>query len=351
MANNPIRVLVVDDSALMRATIKKLLNFDPGIEVIDTAHSGPVALKKIQKQNPDVVTLDVEMPGMDGMVLLDALMSLHPLPVLMVSTLTQDGAPKTVEALGKGAVDCLGKPTGEDGQTLKDVGKVLIAKVKAAATAKIGKRKLAVLTKGQPSESEFEGSVGGPGQVIAVGASMGGPATLLDIFSKLPSQTPPILITQHMPKGFTCSFAERLNSVAPIEVHEAVHGDLVVPGRAFLAPGDQHMALVGTDGDYRIELRGGAPVCGHKPSVEVLFRSVAKAAGENGVGILMTGMGHDGAEGLGAFKEVGGRAFAQNEESAIVYGMPSAAKRLGTLEAELDLLEILSCLSGEPLPV
>ncbi len=351
MQGDPIRVLVVDDSALMRATIKKLLNLDPGIEVIDTAHSGPVALKKIQKLNPDVVTLDVEMPGMDGMVLLDALMSLHPLPVLMVSTLTQDGAPKTVEALGKGAVDCLGKPTGEEGQTLKDVGEVLRVKVKAAATAKVGKRTLAVLRRGSGNVPETSGSPGEPGQVIALGASMGGPATLLDIFEKLPPQTPPILITQHMPKGFTKSFAERLNSVAPIEVHEGVQGELVVPGRAYLAPGDQHMALGGGEDGFRIELRGGETVCGHKPSVEVLFRSVGKVAKEKGVGILMTGMGHDGAEGLGVIKEAGGRAFAQNEKSSIVYGMPSAAKKLGTLEAELGLSEILSWVSGAPLPV
>ncbi len=351
MRNEPIRVLVVDDSALMRATIKKLLNLDPGIEVIDTAHSGPVALKKIQTQNPDVITLDVEMPGMDGMVLLDALMSLHPLPVLMVSSLTQDGAPKTVEALGKGAVDCLGKPTGEEGQTLKDVGAVLIAKVKAAATATVGKRTLSVLQQSSRSLPEFSGSAGVPGQVIALGASMGGPATLLDLFAQLPEMTPPILLTQHMPKGFTKSFAERLDSVAPIEVHEAIHGELVVPGCAYLAPGDQHMALNGSEGNFHIELRGGASVCGHKPSVEVLFRSVAKAAGDKGVGIIMTGMGHDGAEGLGAIKEAGGRAFAQDETSSIVYGMPSAAKKLGTIQAELDLSEILSWLSGAPLPV
>ncbi len=348
---DPIRVLVVDDSALMRATIKKLLNRDPGIEVVGTAHSGPVALQKIRSDKPDVVTLDVEMPGMDGMVLLDALMSTDPLPVLMVSTLTQEGAPKTVEALGKGAVDCLGKPTGEDGQTLKDVGEVLIAKVKAAATAKVGKRRLAVLEQGKQENSCFVGSSGNPGQVIAVGASMGGPATLLDLFKQLPPQTPPILITQHMPKGFTKSLADRLNSVAKIEVHEAMDGEPVFPGHAYLAPGDQHMALAGNEGDYYIQLRSGSNVCGHKPSVEVLFRSVADAAGKKGVGILMTGMGYDGAEGLGALKEAGGRTYAQNEETAIVYGMPSVAKRLGTIEAEIGLSEILSLLSGEPLSV
>ncbi len=351
MARDPIRVLIVDDSALMRATIKKLLEQDPEVLVVDTAHNGPIALKKIQKVVPDVVTLDVEMPGMDGMILLDAVMSRHPLPVIMVSTLTQEGAPKTVEALAKGAVDCLGKPTGEEGETLQEMGDCLVAKVKAAATAKVGRRKPAALQGGIHSEADFEGSQGDPGQIIAVGASMGGPATLLDLFAKLPVRTPPILITQHMPKGFTKSFAERLDSVAAIPVHEAVHGEPVVPCRAYLAPGDMHMALVEREGKYRVDLRGGASVCGHKPSVEVLFRSVAKAAGDKSVGILMTGMGHDGAEGLGAIKDAGGRAFAQNEESSVVYGMPSAAQRLGTLEAELDLPGILSWLSGSPLPV
>lgn len=346
-----IRCLVVDDAALMRAMIRQLLESDPQIEVIDTAGSGPVALEKIREQDPDVVTMDVEMPGMDGISLLREVMSDCPVPVIMVSSHTQAGGRRTLDAMEAGAVDYVAKPTGGQGKDLASIAGILIAKVKQAANTNMAAlwrvaataEERAELTRSvaQTAEAEFD-----PNHVIAIGISCGGPASLVQIIPQLPPNMPPILITQHMPPGFTKSFAERLDRFCEFKVKEAEQGDVIVPNNMFIAPGHSHMTVKRSGRKLTVELDQGPRVCGHCPSVDKLLRSVALECGSNCTGIIMTGMGNDGAEALGEIQRAGGLTMAQDEETSIVFGMPKAAVVLGHADRTLALDDIIPAVIG-----
>lgn len=341
-----IRCLVVDDAALMRAMIRQLLESDPHIEVIDTAGSGPVALGKIREQNPDVVTMDVEMPGMDGISLLREVMSDCPVPVIMVSSHTQAGGRKTLDAMEAGAVDYVAKPTGGKGADLTSIAGILIAKVRQAASTNMAalwrvaataeERAELIRSVAPAAEAEFD-----PEHVIAIGISCGGPASLVQITPQLPRHMPPILITQHMPPGFTKSFAERLDRLCDLNVKEAEQGDVILPNSVLVAPGHSHLTVKRSGRRLIVELDQGPRVCGHCPSVDKLFRSVAEACASNCTAIIMTGMGNDGADALGEIKRVGGLTLAQDEETSIVFGMPKAAIKMGHAERILALEDII----------
>ncbi len=344
------RVLIIDDSALMRTMIRQVLSSDPQIDVVDTAGNGPVALAKVRDLRPDVVTLDVEMPGMDGIELLRRIMREHPLPVIMLSAHTQHGAQRTLDALEAGAIDYVPKPSGGEGATLRDVGGELIQKIHAARSANLGRlSRMASSAPVMPARLRAQPAVralapDAPSPVIAIGISCGGPATLVDIFPQFPADSPPIVITQHMPPGFTKSFADRLNRLSNLQVKEAENEDVLRPGTAFVAPGDAHLTVYGRPGRLRVRLDHREPTCGHRPSVDVMFRSLAKTSGALTVAAIMTGMGNDGAEALGTIVAAGGRTLAQDQESCIVFGMPKAAIELGHAQRVTPLDQIVSTL-------
>jgi two-component system chemotaxis response regulator CheB len=324
----PVRTLIVDDSASMRATLKRMLSADPEIEVVGMAPEPFAARDMIKTLNPDVLTLDVEMPGMDGLSFLERIMRLRPMPVVMCSTLTARGAEVTIEALRLGAVDYVTKPSGTPEDIERDAG-LLCEKVKTAArsVARAGPQRLAP----QPSVAG-----GGAGKLIAIGSSTGGVEALFSMLPALPADCPPVLITQHMPAAFTRSFAARLDAECQVHVTEAAHGAPVQRGTVYIAPGGEtHMELSGGVAG-RIKLRPGDPVSGHRPSVDVLFRSVAPL-GAAAVGAILTGMGADGAEGLLAMRDAGARTFGQSRETCVVWGMPRAAMELGAVEKEVGL--------------
>lgn len=335
MSRQPIRVLVVDDSALIRQMMTQMLSSDPEIEVVDTAPDPIVARDKIKHLNPDVVTLDIEMPRMDGIEFLKKIMALRPMPVIMVSSLTQEGADATLHALEIGAVDYVAKPTQDLEAGLAAKREELIAKVKMAATANIRARAVGallsqpVLTR-RPGYSSTE-------KIIAIGASTGGVEALIALLSAMPADSPAILVTQHMPAHFTATFAKRLNRMCAIEVSEAHDGARVLPGHAYLAPGDQHLKLERSGANYICRVEGRDRVSGHCPSVDVLFHSVAISAGSNAVGVILTGMGKDGAAGLLFMRNAGANTLGQDEASCVVYGMPRVAMEYGGVEAQVPL--------------
>ncbi|MFO0973313.1 MAG: chemotaxis response regulator protein-glutamate methylesterase [Phycisphaerae bacterium] len=347
-SGSQIRVLVVDDSALMRSMIKQMLASDPGVTVIDSAGSGQVALQKIREQRPDVVTLDFEMPGMSGLELLQRIMAECPVPAVMLSAHTTSGARQTLDALEAGAVDYVAKPSGERGGRLPEVAEILLQKIHAAASANLVRVRQMSQPQASPPSRPVRPSVpatacptGNPATVIAIGISCGGPQTLVQVFPSIPADCPPIVLTQHMPPGFTHSFAERLDRMSAIEVKEAAENDAVVPGRALIAPGDAHLTVVGRPGQLRVRLDRRGPVCGHMPSADVMFRSVVEACGGAAVGVLMTGMGNDGAEALGLIRAAGGHTLAQDQDTCIVFGMPKVAIELGNAEEVLPLDQIV----------
>lgn len=324
----PVRTLIVDDSTSMRATLKRMLSSDPAIKVVGTAPEPFAARDMIKALNPDVITLDVEMPGMDGLSFLERIMRLRPMPVVMCSTLTARGAQVTIEALRLGAVDYVTKPSGTPEDIERDAG-MLCEKVKAAArsVARAGPQRL-------PAQPSAAGQCAD--KLIAIGSSTGGVEALFSLLPALPEDCPPVLVVQHMPATFTASFAERLNSECRVQVVEAVDGTPVMPGTVYIAPGgDTHMELSGGV-QGRIKLRRGDPVGGHRPSVDVLFRSVA-ALGSSAVGAILTGMGADGAEGLLAMRQAGARTFGQTRDTCVVWGMPRAALEAGGVEKEVGL--------------
>lgn len=335
----PISVLIVDDSALIRQIFSEMLSSEPDIEVIGTASDPYDAREKIKKLNPDVLTLDIEMPKMDGLSFLEKIMSLRPMPVIMASSLTQNGADATIRALEIGAFDTVAKPASSQTRgNLSLLKNELVTKVRAAAGANMGAH---VAHKAPPSLLvPFHPTEPLQRHLIAIGSSTGGVEALRDIFVRLPANVPPIVITQHMPPTFTTSFAARLNSLSQVTVREATHHERIRPGHAYLAPGGLHMKIVRVGADLVCKLEDGANVSGHKPSVDVLFHSVAEAMGPRAVGVILTGMGKDGAIGLKAMRESGAYTIGQNQATCIVYGMPQAAQKIGATQIELPLLDI-----------
>jgi len=335
-----VRVLIVDDSPTMRAVIEAALKRDPDIEVVGSAGDPLEAREAIKALNPDVLTLDIEMPNMDGLAFLEKIMRLRPMPVVMVSTLTQRGADATLRALEIGAVDCVAKPTslqGADG-ALAD----LAHRVKCSARANVRPRTptdqpRAPRTVSDPYEPD--------GSVIAIGASTGGVEALLELVSALPANCAPVVITQHMPASFTGSFAARLDRGCAAQVAEAYDGAPLSPGKVWLAPGGAtHLEVVARSSGHHCRLRTADPVSGHRPSVDVLMNTVSDAAGERAVGVILTGMGRDGAAGLQRLHEAGGRTLGQDEATCIVYGMPKAAFQLGAVQRQLPIHRIGSTL-------
>ncbi len=341
-----IKALVVDDSAMVRQILSKGLSMDPMIEVVGTAADPYIVRDKIAKLKPDVLTLDVEMPKMDGVEFLRRLMAQRPMPVLMVSALTQKGKRITLDALEAGAVDFVTKPSANIAEGLNAMLKDLRAKVKMAAMAKVKVRKAAPKPKRSTSMIHSKALVESTDKVIAIGASTGGTEAIRSVVTQFPPTTPGVVIVQHMPPGFTKMFADRLNEQCQMSVKEAVTGDRVMPGRILIAPGDYHMTVQRSGGQYRVYCRRGDKVCGHRPSVEVLFGSVAKNVGSNAVGVILTGMGHDGAEGMLVMKKSGARTFAQDEASSVVFGMPKAAYECGGAERLVSLNGISKLVIG-----
>lgn len=330
-----IRVLIVDDSATARAVLSDILQSDPMIEVVATASDAYVARDKIVELKPDVICLDVEMPRMDGITFLKRLMHYFPMPVIMVSSLTQSGAKTTLEALEAGAVDFVPKPHSHIYDGKEEMREELIAKIKVAAKVKVRKRELR-----NPQQANTTSLAETTNKILAIGASTGGTEALKDLLMDLPRNAPGTVIVQHMPANFTAPFAERLNSLCAMEVREAQNGDSIVPGVVLIAPGDYHMVVRRSGARYYVEIGSGEKVSGHKPSVDVLFNSVAKIAGANAIGVILTGMGKDGARGLLAMRNTGAGTIGQDEPSCVVYGMPKAAYELGAVEKQLPLNQI-----------
>ena len=332
-----IKVVIVDDSALIRQLLTKILSSDPGITVVGAAPDPLVARQMIKDTNPDVVTLDIEMPKMDGLSFLEKIMRLRPMPVVMISSLTQKGADATLRSLELGAVDFIGKPKMDVQEGLSESTREIVAKVKAAATAKVRALKPVTSTESKPARKLGFASTE---WIIAIGASTGGVTALRDVICDLPPDCPATLVTQHMPAKFTATFAPRLDGVAAVTVTEARDGERALPGHVYLAPGDQHLELHRSGANYVCRLQDAPPVSGHRPSVDVLFRSVAEAAGERAVGAILTGMGRDGAEGLLEMRRYGAHTIGQDEATCVVYGMPRAAEEIGAVERQLPLSKI-----------
>jgi two-component system chemotaxis response regulator CheB len=332
-----IRVLVVDDSAVVRKIFTTELERDPDIEVIGTAPDPYVARDKIVDLKPDVITLDIEMPRMDGLTFLRRLMKHFPLPTIVVSSLTPQGGNIAMEALEAGAVDVMCKPGAA--YTVGDMAVDLIEKIKAAARVKVS----AVTTTDKPRMlTKRLALTKTTNKVVAIGASTGGTQALQQVLLAMPHNAPPIVIVQHMPESFTKAFADRLNQICDIEVIEASDGDSVIPGRALIAPGNHHMMLNRSGANYFVHVKQGPLVNRHRPSVDVLFKSVARYAGANAVGVILTGMGGDGASGMLEMKQNGAYTIAQDEATSVVFGMPKEAIKLGGVDTVLGLDKITS---------
>lgn len=379
MMSRKIRVLVVDDSALVRQLLTELLNADPAIEVVGTAADAYLAREKIKQLDPDVLTLDVEMPRMDGIQFLRNLMRLRPMPVVMCSSLTEQGADVTLDALELGAVDFVTKPKVDLAYTLADYAAELAAKVKAAAGAHVRARSerssLPVtatvatepgMTAARPRAESPAGALVVPvrhtadvvlprkeaprhfrttDQLIAIGASTGGTEAIREVLCRLPADSPAVVITQHIPKAFSGPFAARMNASCELTVFEARDGQQVVPGHVYIAPGDQHLLVVRDGARFRIRLHDGPPVNRHKPAVDVMFRSVAQNVGPNAIGVMLTGMGRDGAEGMKEMHDAGAPCLVQDERTSVVWGMPGAAWELGAADSQHPLAAIAGKIS------
>ncbi len=344
-----IRVLIVDDSALIRQFLSHLLSQDQNIEVVGVAHDPTGAWKKIEALRPDVITLDVVMPHMDGLTFLEKLMTTTPMPVLMVSSLTEQGCETALRALELGAVDIVTKPKVDICLGMEELAEELIEKVKAAAIARVRGKAYVATPKIAPSvvrralhaASAMSKTTD---TIVAIGSSTGGTEAVKEVLEVLPPNSPPILITQHMPERFTKTWADRMNSLCRISVKEAEDGDSVLPGYALIAPGNYHMTLVRSGARYLVRLNQDPPVNRHRPSVDVTFASVAKHAGGYSIGIILTGMGDDGAAGLLQMKQSGAYTIAQNESTCVVFGMPKEAIQAGAVDVVLPLGDIPNAL-------
>lgn len=357
-----VKVLVVDDSAVVRNVLSEIFNSAPGIELLAAVPDPLFAMKRMEMQWPDVIVLDIEMPRMDGLTFLRKIMSERPTPVVICSTLTEKGAETTMSAMSAGAVDIVTKPKLALKEFLQEQKSHLIEVVKAASHARMSRVKIPSSTVSAPSNNtrqiqkpagKFNADVVLPPPVgsamlkttesiVAIGTSTGGTQALELILTRLPRVCPGIVIVQHMPEKFTRAFADRLNTICEIKVKEAEHGDRVIPGQALIAPGGKHMVIQRSGAHYCVEVVDGPLVSRHKPSVDVLFRSVAKAAGKNALGVIMTGMGDDGANGLLEMRQAGADTIAQNEDSCVVFGMPKEAIKRGAASRIVGLDEIPS---------
>jgi two-component system chemotaxis response regulator CheB len=333
----PVKVLIVDDSALMRQLLSELLASDPRIEVLGSAPDPYIARERIKAWNPDVITLDIEMPRMDGLSFLEKLMALRPTPVVIVSTLTQKGTDAAIRALELGAIECVAKPLIDLRAGMSGLRDELIAKVMNAAASRPMAR---TRTGAHPPPVNFDPHLSTAGWIVAVGASTGGVEALQVLLTAMPPNAPAILVTQHMPPGFTTSFANRLNQICAMPVFEAADAQRIMPGHIHIAKGNQHMELARSGAHFVCRTHNGPPVSGHRPSVDVLFASVAAAAGRNAIGVILTGMGQDGAAGLLEMRRAGARTLGQDESSCVIYGMPRAAKLAGAVETERPLSKL-----------
>ena len=349
-ARETIKVMIVDDSAVVRQVASELLARDPGIEVLCAVSDPLLAMERMKTRWPDVIVLDIEMPRMDGLTFLRKIMQEHPTPVIICSTLTEAGAQTTLEAMSAGAVAIVTKPKLGLKQFLNDTSDDLASAVRAAAQANVkrlvarslplvrapAKHTADVILPHNPERAMVRTTE----HIVAIGTSTGGTQALERVLTALPAVCPGIAIVQHMPEKFTAAFSERLNKLCEIEVKEAADGDRVMPGRALIAPGGKHMLLRRSGAQYYAEVREGPPVNRHRPSVDVLFRSTAKAAGSNALGIIMTGMGDDGARGLKEMRDAGAHTIAQDEASCVVFGMPREAIRMDAAARVLSLEQL-----------
>lgn len=341
-----IRVLVIDDSALIRKLLTEIINSQSDMEVIGSAPDPLVAREMIRALNPDVLTLDVEMPRMDGLDFLEKLMRLRPTPVVMVSTLTEKGSDITFRALELGAVDFVSKPKIDISHGLKEYGAEIANKIRIAKSARLKRLPASPVGKSASADAilpAMSNRVASTEKLIIVGASTGGTEAIKDFLVRMPPDAPGILITQHMPEGFTKSFANRLNNLCKISVVESRGGERVLPGHAFIAPGHSHLLLKRSGANYMTELNQGEPVSRHRPSVDVLFRSAANCAGKNAIGVIMTGMGKDGAAGMLEMHKAGAYNFAQDEASCVVFGMPKEAIAAGGVDEVVSLRDMAKC--------
>jgi two-component system, chemotaxis family, protein-glutamate methylesterase/glutaminase len=348
-----ITALIVDDSALVRRLLTELLNSDPEIEVVGTAIDPFQAREKIKQLKPDVLTLDVEMPRMDGVTFLKNLMRLHPMPVVMISTLTEHGAQVTLDALELGAVDFVTKPKLDLSNTMAEYTEEITTKVKEAAKVNVHALVPQAPVKLEVSEKltadvvlpaaetrKIPAHLKTTDKIIAIGASTGGTEAIKAVLQQLPPDSPGVVIAQHIPAAFSGPFAERVNGVCALEVCEAKDGQQILPGHAYIAPGDKHLIVERSGARFYCHLNDGPPVSRHKPSVDVLFRSVAQNVGANAIGVMLTGMGDDGAQGMLEMKEAGATNIVQDEKTSVVWGMPGSAVKLGAAELELPLRKI-----------
>ena len=347
MGNNKIKVLVVDDSALIRNVMKEIIDREKDMMCVGAAPDPIVAREMIKSLNPDVLTLDVEMPKMDGLDFLERLMRLRPMPVVMVSTLTERGSDITFRALELGAVDFVSKPKMDIARGMEEYAAEITDKIRAAAQSHVRARKNVApmvvqekLTADAILPSSAPGRFASTEKLIIIGASTGGTEAIKEVLTRLPADVPGILVTQHMPENFTKSFADRLNSLCKISVKEAEHNERILPGHAYIAPGHSHLLLKRSGANYMTELSQGPPVNRHRPSVDVLFRSAANVAGANAMGIILTGMGKDGAQGMLEMKQAGSFTIAQDEASCVVFGMPREAIAMGGAAEVLPLQNV-----------
>ena len=341
-----IHVLVIDDSALMRGLLTEMINSAPDLEVVGAAADAVIAREMIKALNPDVLTLDVHMPKMDGLEFLDRLMRLRPMPVVMVSSFTGAGSETTLKALELGAVDFIGKPRADGAKRIEEYAEELIEKIRAAKGARLRHHVAPAPVTTLPTKAPMTSAplatarLGASGKIIFLGASTGGTEAIKEFLMAIPADCPPILVVQHMPESFTASFARRLDGLCAPRVMEAQGNEKVEPGTVYIAPGHSHLQIRRTAGGYVTELLATPPVNRHRPSVDVLFDSAASLVGRQAVGVILTGMGKDGAQGLLRMRQAGARTFGQNEASCVVYGMPREAFLIGAVEEQWALEEI-----------
>jgi len=344
-----IRVVVVDDSALVRGLLAEIINREADMQCVGAANDPLIAREMIRELDPDVITLDIEMPKMDGIDFLGRLMRLRPMPVVMISTLTERGADITMRALELGAVDFVAKPRIGLADGMAELASQIVDKIRVAATARVRrlpsseKQSVAALNGGLASQHVMPGRTSTE-KLICIGASTGGTEAIKEILVRLPANAPGIVITQHMPPGFTSSFAARLNGICQITVKEAVSGERILPGHAYIAPGGRHLRIDRSGANYVCVVEDGEPVNRHKPSVEVLFMSAAKVVGKNALGVMLTGMGNDGARAMKDMREAGSYNFVQDEASCVVFGMPREAILHGAADEVLPLNDIAGAL-------